>query len=51
MDGLRAACARVDERIRTEPAHSHTSHLLVEVGGQLVVDTHYRCQVRPCATC
>ena len=42
LDGLRAACARVDERIRTEPAYSHTSHLLVEVGGQVVVDTHYR---------
>jgi CubicO group peptidase (beta-lactamase class C family) len=41
LNVVQAACALVDERIRTEPTYAHTSHLLVEVGGQVIVDTHY----------
>jgi CubicO group peptidase (beta-lactamase class C family) len=36
------ACRLIDEAIRSEPAYAHTSHLLVEVGGELVFDRRYR---------
>lgn len=36
------ACRLIDEAIRSEPAYAHTSHLLVEVGGEVVFDRHYR---------
>ncbi len=37
-----AACERVDREIRTRPEFAHTSHLRVDVGGEVVFDRHYR---------
>ena len=36
------ACRLVDQTIRDRPAYAHTSHLRVEVDGEVVFDRHYR---------
>ena len=41
-DGLGAACEQVLRRVRSDPAYAHTSHLLVQVAGAVVVDEHLR---------
>jgi CubicO group peptidase (beta-lactamase class C family) len=41
-DLVLAACERVDREIRTRPEFAHTSHLRVDVGGEVVFDRHYR---------
>ncbi|SFO42588.1 CubicO group peptidase, beta-lactamase class C family [Geodermatophilus obscurus] len=37
-----AVCERIDREIRTRPDFAHTSHLRVDVGGEVVFDHHYR---------
>ena len=41
-DALGAACEQVLRRVRSDPAYAHTSHLLVQVAGAVVVDEHLR---------
>jgi CubicO group peptidase (beta-lactamase class C family) len=41
-DLVLAACERIDREIRTRPELDHTSHLRVEVGGEVLFDRHYR---------